>query len=397
LLLMLPAPFVQWRQGAERESQLSTVDTVTASDRLRATMTVEQCWQRVPGGSGTYIRELAREYAGMSDVDVTGLSAWHREPGAAGLPIPVRRAPLPRAVLYEAWQRTRLPRAGSGPDVVHATTWAVPGTRAPLVVTVHDLAFRSDPGHFTPRGVRFFERGLAVTRAEAAAVIVPSEVTRRDCLAAGLPEDRLHVVPHGVRPAKPVSAECIQAFRRENGLTRPYVLWVGTREPRKNLPTLVAAFGRVVAAGADLDLVLVGPDGWGPEGDRAPGAAHERVRFLGHLLATDLAVAYAGAAVFCYPSSREGFGMPVTEAMAHGIPVVTSRGTATEEAAGSAALLVDPRDEAELAGALQRALEDDEQARLRAASTRRAAELSWSVAARRTLDVLRSAAGGGRR
>ncbi len=370
---------------------------MSASDLLRAAMTVEQCWQRVPGGSGTYIRELAREYAGMVDVDVVGLAAWHRRPRKPGLPLRVHRTPLPRPLLYEAWQRTRLPRAGSRLDVVHATTWAVPGTRAPLVVTVHDLAFRSDPGHFTPRGVRFFERGLEVTRAEAAAVIVPSQATRTECLAAGLPEERVHVVPHGVRPAAAVPAGRGEDFRRAHGLTRPYVLWVGTREPRKNLPVLVSAFGRVVAAGADLDLVLVGPDGWGPEAERAPGAAQERVRFLGHLPAADLAVSYAGAAVFCYPSSREGFGMPVTEAMAHGVPVVTSRGTATEEAAGGAALLVDPRDEVELAAALLRALEAGEQARLREASARRAAELSWATAARATLDVLRAAAGGGRR
>src|SRR5688572_7666564 len=200
-------------------------------------MTVEQCWQPVPGGSGTYIRELVREYAAMPELAVTGLAAWHPEssPVLQELELPVRRLPLPRAALYEAWQRVRLPRAGRGADVVHATTWAVPGSRVPLVVTVHDVAFLDDPEHFTPRGVWFFRRGLDIARSHAAAVIVPSHATRDDCIAAGIAVERLHVVPHGVRtPA--TTPEQVAAFRQRFGLHRPYVLWAGTREPRKNLP-----------------------------------------------------------------------------------------------------------------------------------------------------------------
>jgi glycosyltransferase involved in cell wall biosynthesis len=275
--------------------------------------------------------------------------------------------------------------------VVHATTWAVPGHRVPLVVTVHDLAFLDDPEHFTPRGVRFFRRGLEIVREEAAAVIVPSRATRDDCVAAGIADDRLHVVPHGVRPAITTPAQ-VAEFRERFGLRRPYVMWAGTREPRKNLPTLVAAFARMLEAGADVDLVLAGPDGWGPEQARLTGPQEERVRLLGRLSRDDLEAAYAGALAFCYPSLREGYGMPVTEAMAHGTPVVTSRGTATEEAAGGAALLVDPYDEADVARALLEACEEPRQVALRAASARRAAELSWAVSARSTADVLRQAA-----
>jgi glycosyltransferase involved in cell wall biosynthesis len=368
---------------------------VERQDRLRVAMTVEQCWQPVPGGSGTYIRELAREYAALPDLAVTGLTAWHpgsrRPPDAPDLP--VHRVPLPRAALYEAWQFARRPRAGRGQDVVHATTWAIPGARVPLVVTVHDLAFLQDPGHFTERGVRFFRRGLQITREEAAAVIVPSRATAQECVAAGIADDRITVVPHGVRRTT-TTPEQVAAFRARFGLRRPYLLWAGTREPRKNLPVLVAAFARLLNEGADLDLVLVGPDGWGPEKDRLGGAAQERVRLLGRLAWADLQAAYAGARVFVYPSLREGYGMPVTEAMAHGVPVVTSRGTATEEAAGGAALLVDPRDEIDLARALHEAAGEAAQARLRTASVRRAAELDWSAAARSTADVLRRAARG---
>jgi glycosyltransferase involved in cell wall biosynthesis len=366
---------------------------VQEAERLRVAMTVEQCWQPVPGGSGTYIRELVREYAGMPDLSVTGLSAWHTgpPPEGSGLPLPLRRVPLPRAVLYETWQRARLPTCGRGRDVVHATTWAIPGSRAPLVVTVHDLAFLHDPEHFTARGVAFFRRGLQIVREEAAAVVVPSEVTRQECVVAGLDGDRIHVVPHGVRPAT-TSAEQVVEFRERFGLRRPYILWAGTREPRKNLPVLLAAFSRVLDEGADLDLVLAGPDGWGPERDRLTRTQSERVRLIGRVSRADLDAAYAGARVFCYPSLREGYGMPVTEAMAHGTPVVTSRGTATEEAAGGAALLVDPQDEVDVARALREAAEDGRQETLRAASARRAAVLSWATSARATADVLRGAA-----
>jgi glycosyltransferase involved in cell wall biosynthesis len=358
-------------------------------------MTVEQCWQPVPGGSGTYIQELVREYSGMAGVEVTGLTAWHRRTSRedTGLAIPLRRTPLPRAALYEAWSRIRLPREGRGHDVVHATTWAVPGHVGPVVVTVHDLAFVHDPGHFTPRGVRFFTRGLEITRAEATAVIVPSHATRADCVAAGIDEERIHVVPHGVRPPTTTAAQ-VTAFQERFSLHRPYVLWAGTREPRKNLPVLLAAFSRLLAAGADLDLVLVGPQGWGPERSRLAGHQEERVHVLGRLSGADLDAAYAGAHVFCYPSLREGYGLPVSEAMAHGVPVVTSRGTATEEVAGQAAVLVDPHDEGDVARGLTEACDPVRHPALRLASAHRAADLSWTVTAHRTLDVLRSAAGG---
>lgn len=362
---------------------------------LRVALTVEQLWQPVPGGSGTYIRELAHEYAALPELSVIGLVARHGECTRApeGLELPLRRSRLPRAALYETWQRFRRPQIGREvADLVHATTWAVPGRRVPLVVTVHDLAFLEDPGHFTPRGVRFFRRGLEIARTEAAAVVVPSKATHDDCVTAGLRPDRLHIVPHGVRPPT-TSPEQVTDFRMRYSLTRPYVLWAGTREPRKNLPTLVEAFSRVLDAGADLDLVLAGPEGWGPEQDRLPSPQEGRVRLLGRLSPTDLQAAYAGALVFCYPSLREGYGMPVTEAMAHGTPVVTSRGTATEEAAGGAALLVDPRDEVELAASLLEACTDTCQAPLRAASLERAAALSWRSAARATAEVYRAAVG----
>jgi glycosyltransferase involved in cell wall biosynthesis len=168
----------------------------------------------------------------------------------------------------------------------------------------------------------------------------------------------------------------VAALLREHDLDR-YVLWNGTIEPRKNLPTLIEAFRRL-DAGDDVDLVLVGPDGWHEDVERRIEGLDGRVRRLPFQTRADLAALHAGAAAFCYPSLREGFGLPVLDAMAQGTPVVTSAGTATEEVADGAALLVDPLDADALAGALRRVLDDpDVAARLSDAGRARAAEYPW--------------------
>lgn len=361
---------------------------------LRAALSVEQLWQPVPGGSGTYIVELVDALGDVPDLDVVGLAARHAGPPPADWPldVPVHHLPLPRALLYEAWQRLGVPRAewvAAGIDVVHATTWALPSTRRPLVVTVHDLAFLQDAAHFSRRGNAFFRRALDRTRAVADAVIVPSRVTADDCLAAGLDPARLTVVPHGSRVTSPSEAD-VRAWRHRAGLSRDYVLWCGTVEPRKNLRTLLAAFALAGKALGDLDLVLVGPPGWGRMPALPDGLPRERVHVLGHLDRAALDTAYAGARAFCFPSVREGFGLPVLEAMQHGTPVVTSAGTACAEVAGDAALLVDALDARAMAAALVDATGNahDELARR---SLVRASGFSWSAAAQATAEVYRTA------
>jgi glycosyltransferase involved in cell wall biosynthesis len=360
---------------------------------LRIALTVEQLWQPVPGGSGTYIVELASALVEAGE-DVRGIAAAHRTPLSPDLrlPIPVRYVPLPRRVLYDAWNGVRLPRAEHvvrGPlDVVHATTWAIPPTRRPLAVTVHDVAFLREPGHFTQRGVRFFTRALERTKGEADVVIVPSQATATDCVDAGIEPSRIVVVPHGVRVAPPDPLE-IADFREASGLDRPYLLWTGTREPRKNLAGLLAAFELVAAAEPDVDLVLAGPKGWG-DADDEPTAIRGRVHHLGRLTWPELQLAYAGARAFCFPSLWEGFGMPVLEAMGHAVPVVTSAGTSMAEVVGDAGLLVDPKDPADMARALLRALGPDHD-RLADAGLAVARRATWQVAGAATVEAYRGA------
>lgn len=192
----------------------------------------------------------------------------------------------------------------------------------------------------------------------------------------------------GVGPEfAPPPAGRIDEVRRRHALDRPYVLSVGTVEPRKNLARLVEAFRIVVERRLfDGDLALAGAPGWGPPLPEAP-----RLRRLGRVDDADLPALYAGAAAFAYPSLYEGFGIPVLEAMASGAVVVTSRGTACEEVAGGGAILVEPTDVESIADGLGRALLDDDlRAECRRRGRARAAEFSWPAAARRLLALYRS-------
>lgn len=358
--------------------------------RRRVAVTVEQCWHRVPGGTATSTLGTLRALAQRDDLDVVGVAARHGAPPppAFALPVPVAHLPLPRLALYEAWHALRWPPAerATGPvDVVHGTAIAVPPSKAPLVMTIHDLAFLADRSQPTKHGLRFFERGTELARRHAQIVLVPSESTAQECRANGFAPDRIRLVPWGV-DATPVSADAVERAKRRHGLDRPYVLFVGTMEPRKNLPGLIEAMAQL--AGREIDLVLVGPEGWNEDVAALLGRLDGTgigIHALGFLAPDDLPPLFAGCAVFCFPSLREGFGMPVLEAMAHGAPVVTSSGTATAEVAGDDALLVDPGDHDAIAVALARILDDEALADdLRARGRARAATYTWERTAELT-------------
>ncbi|MDQ3983179.1 MAG: glycosyltransferase family 4 protein, partial [Actinomycetota bacterium] len=321
--------------------------------------------------------------------DVIGVAAAHRTPPGEpwAPPFEVRHLPLPRVALYEAWHRLRAPKVerATGPvDVLHATAFPMPPPSAPLVLTIHDLAWRKDPSHFTARGGRFFARGLDLALRDADLVLCPSEATRADCIEQGFAPERLRVVPLGV-DAAPATEEQVGAVRRRYGLDRPYVLWTGTIEPRKNLRGLVAAYRGLEA---DADLVLAGPPGWKEDVESLLGADRDGVHVLGFVPAEDLPPLYAGAAVFCFPSLMEGFGFPVLEAMAQGTPVVTSAGMSTEELAAGVGVLVDPRDPASICAGIAEVLGDDARRdELAAAGRERAASYSWERTGRMLVDA----------
>ena len=354
----------------------------------RVALTIEQCWHAVPGGTAVAALGMAKAVAGAG-AEVVGVSARHRRPPPDPWvpPFEVRSLPLPRIALYEAWHRLRAPsveRATGPVDVVHATAFPMPPRSAPVVLTVHDLAWIDNPAHFTRRGLGFFKRGLELALRDADLVVCPSDATRRDCVRHGFTPEKVRVVPLGVE-ATAAAPERIVECRRRYRLERPYVLWTGTIEPRKNLGGLIAAYRKLDAG---VDLVLVGPKGWNEDLDALLGGERAGVHLLGFVPAADLPPLYAGASVFCFPSLMEGFGFPVLETMTQGTPVVTSAGTSTEELATGAGVLVDPRDPASIAGGLAEVLGDPgRRDELAAAGRRRAAEYTWERTGRMLVEA----------
>lgn len=365
------------------------------SEPLRVAVTLEQLWHTVPGGTAVAACEVAR--AATADIGIAqiGVAAWHlnQPPEPWRSPVPIRHLLLPRPLLYESWHRLRWPpvQHATGPvGVIHATGMVVPPPSAPLVVTVHDVAWRRFPEHATARGTRFFERSLTLALRDATLLLASSEATAADLVRCGADPARLRVVPLGVVP-RTVSAEARMAVRATYDLAGPFVLWTGTIEPRKNLPALVRAFTALQRD--DVTLVLVGPKGWNEDLRALLAPIADNVVVPGFVPAAHLAALYAECAVFCYPSLLEGFGLPVLEALAQGAPVITSTGTSTQEVAGDSAILVDPTDGAALLLALREVLEDEALARrLAGKGPTRAAAFTWEQSAALTCDAYREAA-----
>jgi glycosyltransferase involved in cell wall biosynthesis len=347
---------------------------VAVPEPLRVAYTLEQCWHGVPGGSAAATIEVGRRLASRPDLALIGVAGRHRrQPHPAfAPPIAVRHLPIARPWLYETWNRFAWPRVerATGPvDVCHSTIAIPAATRAPHVVTIHDVAFMHTPERFTRHGVRVMRDGLERCRA-ADLILCPSQATAADLVALDFDASRVRVVPWGVE-ADPVTPADVARVRDHYSLHTPFVLFVGTVEPRKNLTRLADA---VAALDTPIELVVAGASGWG---DAEPVAG--RARFLGFVPRADLAGLYTAAELFAYPSLQEGFGMPIAEAMAYGTPVVTSRGSATEETAGGAAVLVDATDVASIAAGLASARE--QRASLVEAGLARSAQLSWEAAA----------------
>jgi len=368
------------------------------SSAIRVAYTVEQCWHDAPGGTAIAALRIARELGQdpdlAGDVDLRLVAGKHPVP-----PDPIFRPvgsvamlPLSRPLLYEAWTRFNWPKVESvtgAVDVAHATGLIPCATSSPLVVTVHDLAFLHTPEKFSKHGAKLMARSLDAARNRAARVICPSAATMDDCAANGFRDEQLRLVPLGVDAAAATMREVDDA-RRRHDLPESFVLFVGTLEPRKNLRRLVAAMAALAASGVDIPLVVAGSGEWGAvrseiDGDRRTSAVD--IRFLGAVSDADLRGLYAAAQVFAYPSEREGFGLPVAEAMAQGTAVVTSRGTSTEEVAGGAAVLVDPFDVDDIARGIDDALGRADE--LAAPSRQRATQLSWKRSATATLAVYR--------
>ena len=275
-----------------------------------------------------------------------------------------------------------LDRMAGGADIFHASSLVRNPPRRPLLTaTVHDLTWLIMP-ELHRAANREADRHLAGNLRRAHRIIAVSEATRRDAIRLlDISPQKIVTIHSGVAAAFfDVPEGAIADVRARYRLTRPVILSVGTVEPRKNFRGLVGAWRALPAElRAEYELVVAGPMGWADaETERDVRSA----RYLGYVPETDIAALTASAAIFAYPSLYEGFGFPVAQAMAAGVPVITSNVSALPEIAGDAAVLVDPRSETELRDALRRLLEDPVlRAELARRGRRRAEQFRWEICA----------------
>jgi glycosyltransferase involved in cell wall biosynthesis len=303
------------------------------------------------------------------------------------------------------WTQFVLPPAlpGRGLSLFHATAnhEAPLAATLPLVVTVHDLIPLSHPEAVSPRHRLFFGTLIGPALRRARRIIAVSRWVRRTLLERfDLPEEKVQVVAEGWDPlfAAPVSTGRVEELRRRWGIRGRVVLYVGSFEPRKNIPTLLRAFGAARrAAGEDWRLVLGGGGGWGEERTKEAVArcgAEAGIVLTGFVPPEDLPALYRMADLFVLPSLEEGFGLPVVEAMAAGVPVLVSSPSALEELPGPAGSSFSLHDPDDLARQLTRYLTDESFRREKAAQAAvRARSFSWERTARETLAVYRDALG----
>ena len=276
-------------------------------------------------------------------------------------------------------------------DVFHASTLVVhPPKRRRVTATIHDMTAWLMP-ELHPPANRRAERHFAEVLKRADRLIAVSENTREDAMRVlGLDPEKIETIHSGI--AEAFFDADPGDIRERYGLNRPFVLSLGTIEPRKNIDTLLDAFGELPEdLRGGFDLVVAGPLGWAAEKTAARLGA---VRYLGYVPERDLAPLTAAATVFAYPSLYEGFGFPVAQAMAAAVPVITSNISSLPEITGEAAVLIDPRSVVELRNALRRLLESpDLRRRFGLLGRARANRFRWSECAAKSLAFFRRAAG----
>lgn len=340
------------------------------------------------------LETLALERDGALDVSLFAFTRLPADALAPDLRARLRHVRVPARLVVNAWEVVA--RVGGGRpalggargfDVVHGTNfWVPPQTRRNGVVTVHDLTFLRHPEWCTPQ-VRRYRTLLPPVLRRCGAVLTPS-VTGAEHVAAelGVERDRVVATPLGVRSTF-VGAVPDGALLQRLGVRGDYLLFLGTREPRKNLPRLLRAYA---ASGLrEVQLVLAGPDGWGEEDLGALAGSlgvADRVRTTGYLTDAEAASLVSGARAFVFPTLYEGFGLPPLEAMAAGVPVVATRADPLPEILGEAPFWCDPLDVDSIAAALVEAVSDEQGRAARVeAGLRQAARYDWRRTAELTL------------
>ncbi len=351
------------------------------------------------GGVGRYLDSVLPAIAGLG-VDLVVAAQVRDAPATSallpGAEVVAAPGPVGRRPARLAWEQTGLPLLArrTRADVLHSPHYTFPlAAPVPVVVTVHDATFFSHPEVHLPVKRRFFRTWTRLAARSAAVLVTPSDATAREVTRYVGADPRAFVVAHhGVDTTvfRPASVADVSRVRRELGLDGGYVAFLGTLEPRKNVPALVRAWVRVATGRADAPaLVLAGARGWDEELDGVVSAVPADLRLVrpGYLPLADLAPLLAGAEVVAYPSLGEGFGLPVLEAMACGAAVLTTRELSLPEVGGDAVAYCGTSED-DIADALADLLDAPERrAGLREAALQRAQGFTWTAAAERHVDA----------
>lgn len=344
------------------------------------TLVVEQLRRRVPGGIGTYARELIRAISQRRDGHETEISLYaSRSPMTddplSNLGFAVRTSPFPGPIMTRLWD-IGLSGLTTGAGVVHALSLATPPTHDPLVVTVHDLTFRELPETFTSHGRRWHERALTRCARRANRFVVPSQVVADQLVNAGLDIDRerVRVIAEGADHLGVNDDSSADALLGSIGVFGKFILSVATIEPRKNLERLINAYA---AMRSQLDepyaLIICGPTGWLSNLEPIEG-----VYLVGHVPNGVLASLYARATVVAYVPLSEGFGLPAVEAMFHGAVVLSS----AVPSASRGSFIVDPYDVEAIGAGLVRCCTDQVlRKELLSVAHEYSAQLTWAKTA----------------
>ena len=293
-------------------------------------------------------------------------------------------------------------RAGSsGTAVYHEPNYVLRPFKGPRVLTVHDISHLRFPMFHPVERVRHLEKGLPRSLEQADQVITVSAFSRKELIETlGVPGGKITPIHLGVDPAcRPRSSAETAPLLKRLGLEHGwYLLVVATMEPRKNLSRLVSAFADLPdSLRSRFPLVIAGAPGWGPPLSNARLAALEaggQIRRVGFVPEKVLPLLYAGAGAFAFPSLYEGFGLPPLEALASGVPVLTSSAASMPEVVGDAALLTEPEDTGAIRRGLERLLTDEDfRSRAVQAGPKQAAGFTWDDCARKTIDVYARALG----
>lgn len=354
-----------------------------------------------PGGAGIYTIQLIRALKSLNEsID---LVVFAHDFGAdlinttetdsfQFVRIP-RKSPARRLI----WEQTVFSRQvrNSGIDLLHSLHYTRPRSLScASVVTYHDMTFFLYPQYHTLFKRYFFSRAIRYSARKADAIIAVSNNTRRDAIRLlGLPENKITAIPLGVSSEYRVISdeEHLEKIRNKYKLPQEFILYVGVVEPRKNVTLLLCAFSKLLREDLDQKLVIAGQLGWMYENvfEQAEKLGIEdQVIFPGYIPSGDLPGLYNLASIFVYPSIYEGFGLPPLEAMACGIPTITTRISSMPENVGEAALLVPPQDEEALAGAIRSLINDPQrQQQLSKMGVQRASTFTWEDTARATAGI----------